>query len=168
MYNTISITVVDADDVGVNFVVSKVLSTLHNKGIFNGEVGVTFPRMDENVGDVITLFSKTGVDRKVLTSTLNTLTDFIHIGKPKEADKVKTYRKVDTKSKGKLIRRCIKRKGVSAETAESLYGNYKGEKCKLPYIVVNSKSTGQRFSMFLEECENSEKFNSYGLCIVSC
>ncbi|ASV41172.1 Csy4 [Vibrio phage ICP1_2006_E] len=168
MYNTISITVVDADDVGVNFVVSKVLSTLHNKGIFNGEVGVTFPRMDKNVGEVITLFSKAEIDRKVLTSTLNTLTDFVHIGKQKEADSVKTYRKVDTKSKGKLIRRCIKRKGVSEETAESLYGKYKTDKCKLPYIIVNSKSNGNKFSMFLAECENSEKFNSYGLCIVSC
>ena len=168
MYNTISITVVDADDVGVNFVVSKVLSTLHNKGIFNGEIGVTFPRMDKNVGEVITLFSKAEIDRKVITSTLNTLTDFVHIGKPKEADSVKTYRKVDTKSKGKLMRRCIKRKGVSAETAESLYSSYKGEKCKLPYVMVTSKSNGNKFSMFLAECENSEKFNSYGLCIVSC
>lgn len=167
MYNTLSITIVDADDIGVNFVVNKVLNTLHNKGVFNGEVGVTFPRLDKTAGDVITLFSKEDIDRKTITSTLNTLADFVHIGKVKNADSVKTYRKVDTKSKGKLIRRCVKRKGVDVEAAEKLYSKYTNQKCKLPYLVVSSKSNGNKFSMFLEECENSEKFNSYGLCVVS-
>lgn len=67
----------------------------------------------------------------------------------------------------RLVRRSVKRKGISEEEARKAYQAAKPEKLRLPFLTLNSQSNGERFSLFIKQ-EKQEKpqigeFNRYGL-----
>lgn len=68
----------------------------------------------------------------------------------------------------RLIRRSAKRKGIDEAEARNKYHAAKPEKLRLPFITLNSQSSGQRFALFIKQSKPQETaqtggFNRYGL-----
>lgn len=68
----------------------------------------------------------------------------------------------------RLVRRHAKRKNISEEQARSHYQAVEPEKLRLPFITLNSQSSGQKFSLFIKQSQPQEsaqagEFNRYGL-----
>lgn len=68
----------------------------------------------------------------------------------------------------RLVRRYAKRKGISEDEARMQYQAVKPEKLRLPFVTLNSQSSGQRFSLFIQQTKSQESlqagdFNRYGL-----
>lgn len=68
----------------------------------------------------------------------------------------------------RLVRRNAKRKGINEDEARCNYQAVKPEKLRLPFITLNSQSSGQRFSLFIKQSKPQEspqagEFNRYGL-----
>jgi CRISPR-associated endonuclease Csy4 len=60
------------------------------------------------------------------------------------------------------------RKGISAEEAEQAIPDSAAERLDLPYVVLNSQTTGQQFRLFVEHRPPQEQaasgpFSAYGL-----
>lgn len=78
-------------------------------------------------------------------------------------------RRVQAKSNTeRLARRYAKRKGISESEARIHYQAMQPEKLRLPFITLNSQSSGQRFSLFIQQSKPQEnpqagEFNRYGL-----
>ena len=78
-------------------------------------------------------------------------------------------RRVQAKSNvERLIRRSAKRKGISEEEARKAYQTAQPEKLRLPFITLNSQSSGQRFSLFIKQSKPQQEsrtgeFNRYGI-----
>lgn len=68
----------------------------------------------------------------------------------------------------RLRRRHMKRKGVSYEQAVKAISDSVAQKSKLPFVTLNSQSTGEAFKLFIEQSDilneaREGTFNSYGL-----
>ena len=68
----------------------------------------------------------------------------------------------------RLVRRNAKRKNISEEEARSNYQAVQPKKLRLPFINLNSQSSGQKFSLFIKQSKPQEnpqagEFNRYGL-----
>jgi CRISPR-associated endonuclease Csy4 len=67
------------------------------------------------------------------------------------------------RERARLIRRC----GVSAAEALRRLPDSKAQRLPLPYITLDSSSTGQRFLLFIDQHAVTQavggEFNSYGL-----
>ncbi|AUR91494.1 CRISPR-associated protein [Vibrio phage 1.161.O._10N.261.48.C5] len=162
----IDITVVE-EDLGVNFLMAKVFAKLHTlqqKHTF----AVSFKNhTKKGVGNVVSVVASEDVLAEMkVKRVLQGLDEYLHISKPKIASDVTYFKRVNSdKGVERLKRRCIKRKGVTHEVADEMYKDYKQKHCKSPYLIVDSSSTGQKFSLFVEPCADTGKYNNYGLCI---
>lgn len=79
-----------------------------------------------------------------------------------------TVRRVQCKSNvERLRRRYIKRHGVSELEVQSIIPEKSAQRLNLPYATLLSRSTGQKFRLFIEQKKVSTpvcgRFNSYGL-----
>ena len=77
-------------------------------------------------------------------------------------------RRVQVKSNvGRLVRRYAKHKNISEEEARSHYQKAEPKKLRLPFITLNSRSSGQRFLLFIKQSQQKissrGEFNRYGL-----
>lgn len=68
----------------------------------------------------------------------------------------------------RLVRRYAKHKNISEEEARSHYQKAEPKKLRLPFVNLNSQSSGQKFSLFIKQSKPQEKpqagvFNRYGL-----
>ena len=68
----------------------------------------------------------------------------------------------------RLVRRSAKRKGIDEAEARINYQTAKPEKLRLPFITLNSQSSGQRFALFIKQSKPQQTaqtgaFNRYGL-----
>ncbi len=171
-------------DIAANFLMSKVMSSLHlicvenarQSGSFN--LGIGFPQYSKekkSLGAVIRLYSE---DSSLLAKTagdnrLRRLEDYIKINEVKEAPEsplgYKQYRRVQFKeNKERLMRRYAKRHQTDIQQAQKDYAGFTPKKNNLPYIVLDSLSSGHRFRLYIEEVQQKEDagapvFNSYGL-----
>ncbi|MDE0302639.1 MAG: type I-F CRISPR-associated endoribonuclease Cas6/Csy4 [Gammaproteobacteria bacterium] len=81
----------------------------------------------------------------------------------------RTFFRVQAKSGlERLRRRRIQRHGVDVETAVQEIPAHAVERLKLPYVMLASRSTGQRFPLFVDagdpvDTEVVGKFGTYGL-----
>jgi CRISPR-associated endonuclease Csy4 len=81
----------------------------------------------------------------------------------------RVVRRVQAKSNPeRQRRRLIARKGISAERAMQTIPDSAAERLNLPYLVLTSQSTGQRFRLFVEHLAVREQavdgeFSAYGL-----
>ncbi|MBP9218494.1 MAG: type I-F CRISPR-associated endoribonuclease Cas6/Csy4 [Sterolibacterium sp.] len=81
----------------------------------------------------------------------------------------RVVRRVQVKSSPeRLRRRLMARKGISAEEAEQAIPDSAAERLDLPYVVLNSQTTGQQFRLFVEHRPPQEQaasgpFSAYGL-----
>ena len=151
---------------------------LHRGLVAHGgrNIGVSFPDADTNnssLGQRLRLHgSRTDLEKLMTKNWLLGMTDHATATALAEAParvKQRVVRRVQAKSSPeRQRRRLIARKGVSGEQAAEAIPDGTAEKLSLPYLVVISRSTGQKFRLFVEHMAVQEdpvlgKFSPYGL-----
>lgn len=70
-------------------------------------------------------------------------------------------------AKARLIRRRMRRKGESEAEATEHFAGYRGRESRVPYVDMESRSSGERFRLYIERSESEATsdwtFNTYGL-----
>jgi len=183
MNHYIEITLRPDAEVGLGFIWQKVYQQIHLALVEvkdeNNEVsiGVSFPKYCTDpfpLGDTIRLFSKTADELTSLRldEWLRRLLDYADISGIREVPSgVKTYasfsRKQVKSNIERLARRQAKRKGISFEEALTTYADMQEQTTKLPFVSLDSLSSGQRLKLFIQKESKSEyiegRFSTYGL-----
>ena len=175
------VTILQNEEIAENFLMAKVFMQIHlaiatQKNKDAGKCyGITFPKYhDLGLGDKIRIFSdsRENVEALNLKSYLAKLSDYVHLINPRIIPKarvkgyVKFVRVHPENSPGCLARRYAKRHNVSFDEAMDRYEGMK-KVCKKPYVILNSLSNKNRFSLFIDRCyiENDDggEFSCYGL-----
>ena len=101
------------------------------------------------------------------------LDDYIQKGEilpvPDTIQEFVQYQRVQFKeNKERLVRRYAQRHQMDINQARKKYADYINPVNNIPYVTLNSLSTGQRFNLYVDEvlqASNTESlaFNSYGL-----
>ena len=157
---------------------SALYSKLHRALVLtkSNRIGVVFPGYGVSppgLGDTLRLFGP-AEDMARLTGLdwMQGMRDHVAMfaAAPVPADaKACRLRRVQAKSSPeRLRRRQMRRHGISAEQARERVPDAAAELLKLPFLVLTSASTGQRFRMFLGmEAANGSapaaQYNAYGL-----
>jgi CRISPR-associated endonuclease Csy4 len=141
-----------------------------------GEIGVSFPGYREDppqLGQRLRLHgSLTALDRLMQAEWLSGMRDLLHVEGPFELPPVQGYRQVHRvqakSSPERLRRRRMKRHHLSPEQARRAVPDEAAERLRLPYVVLDSRSTGQRFRLFirqgpLQDRPGNGTFSHYGL-----
>ncbi|WP_293986162.1 type I-F CRISPR-associated endoribonuclease Cas6/Csy4 [uncultured Megasphaera sp.] len=173
------ITLYPSAEIPTSFLMTKVFMPLHfalasqKEKLGEGRIGISFPQYtEESLGNKVRIFSK---EREILESAdipqaLRFLQDYIHLTAIREvaAPRIKGYavyrRYQPDSSRFRKAKRYAKRNGISYEKAFKLMKTKKPR--RLPYVQLKSKTTQQKFSLFIEKieapaCEGN--FNAYGL-----
>ncbi|MFC4159585.1 type I-F CRISPR-associated endoribonuclease Cas6/Csy4 [Chitinimonas lacunae] len=140
------------------------------------DIGVSFPDLAEeppSLGTRLRLHgSVTGLGRLLEGSWLRGMRDYIELHSPQPVPQGTQHRcvsRVQSKSSvDRLRRRHMRRHGVSEQEAIARIPDQARRLLDLPYIVLDSHSTDQRFRLFIEHrplqaTPCAGKFNSYGL-----
>jgi CRISPR-associated endonuclease Csy4 len=140
-----------------------------------GDVGISFPDAADkrSLGCRLRLHGNAAaLHQLVLIDWLRGMRDHVAISEimpvPTEA-KPWRVRRVQAKSNPeRLRRRLMARKGLDHESACQLIPDSRAEMLDLPYVVLSSATTGQRFRLFIEQLPVPEKvvsgsFNAYGI-----
>lgn len=171
-------------EVSTNFLMSKVISALHlvlvedehNTGCIN--IGIAFPgysKEKRTLGGIVRLFAHHPEILSNLSSDVRLirLDDYIQKGEilpvPDTIQEFVQYQRVQFKeNKERLVRRYAQRHQMDINQARKKYADYINPVNNIPYVTLNSLSTGQRFNLYVDEvlqASNTESlaFNSYGL-----
>lgn len=146
----------------------------------NGEIGVSFPDVGKKgrlLGERLRLHgSKKSLEMLMNSDWMKGMKDYTDITGLQEVPagaKARIVRRVQAKSSPeRQRRRLISRKGISSEQAIQAIPDSAAEKLKLPYLVLTSQSTGQKFRLFVEHLAVQDqkvegKFSAYGLSPVA-
>lgn len=178
----IEITLLPDAEIGINFLWEKVYSRLHGRlvaikdGAGNSSIGVSFPEYQSRfLGKKLRLFAqdKVHLENFNVQKVFNYLSDYVHLMRIKEVpeDKIAGYvsfQRVQVKSNiERLMRRSIRNGKLTLGQAKQRLRKLSTKETELPYIQINSQSTGKRFRLFIACQEQGEikagVFNSYGL-----
>jgi CRISPR-associated endonuclease Csy4 len=187
MKNYLEITLLPNEELPINFLWSKVFQQIH-LGLVEIQddkrqvpIGVSFPEyfaneQDKSLCSRLRLFApnKATLVRFDVAKCLARLSDYVHCTSILEipADKITGYaffKRVRPNSNNeRLARRRVKRKGVSFEQALAHYEDRAEGTTLLPYIQVQSQSSGQSYRLFIEKVATSSAssqalFSTYGL-----
>jgi CRISPR-associated endonuclease Csy4 len=135
------------------------------------QIGISFPLYQQNrIGNRIRLFCR---DESLLTTFCRefneldgvTISDVTVV--PRDAGYGR-FTRIQVKSSNKrLARRKSKRDNIDLQAAIDYFSNRTESRCALPNLLLESKSTAQKFPMFIgfQLCEKSknDEFTSYGL-----
>lgn len=139
------------------------------------DLGVSFPEVNEDaphLGRVLRLHASDDGFAKVMRENwLIGMRDHVQIGEVSELPEAVgncLVRRVQAKSNpDRIRRRQMKRHGWSEEEARSKISDGVGRLLKLPFLTVESHSTGHRFRLFLRHeplnAAAAGTFNAYGL-----
>lgn len=153
-------------------------SKLH-RGLVNfgdGSIGVSFPDVREksrSLGQHLRLHGTAATLEQFMQSGwLKGMNDHLkvsdHCAVPNKVSH-RIVRRIQAKSSPERERRrLIAHKGVSEEKARSTIPDEKVKLLDLPYVVLNSQSTGQQFRLFIEHMPEKVEpqlgsFSAYGL-----
>jgi CRISPR-associated endonuclease Csy4 len=139
-------------------------------------IGVSFPGYSvrpPGLGDRLRLFGPMAdLNRLMEADWMGGMRDHVRAGTarpvPEDAE-YRTLQRVQTKSSPeRLRRRQMRRHGLTEADARERVPDTAAEALNLPYVVMSSGSTGQRFPLFLRlgpvgRGEAPEAFNAYGL-----
>lgn len=145
-----------------------------------GGIAVSFPETTRNaagearqLGKVMRLHGTVEalmpLTQAVFWGGAATVADFSAIkALPAEAQHHRVRRVQVDSNPERLMRRAMKRKGWTEAQAREAYAGARGNLSTLPFIPMNSVSTGQRFSLFLDvgvptAMSAEGAFNTYGL-----
>lgn len=161
---------------------SDLFSKLHGALAAHGRknIGVSFPDSDKKHGTLGTRLRLHGNEKdlnKLMKSGWMTgMQAHASVGEiapvPIHA-KYRAVRRVQAKSNPERERRrLMARKSVSAEVAKQAIPDNTAQRLYLPYLILTSQSTGQRFRLFVEHLPLQERvvngtFGAYGLSPVA-
>lgn len=138
-------------------------------------VGVSFPAVKQQhaLGTCLRLHgSQNDLETLMRTNWLAGMRDHIEVHPVitvPEAVRHRRVRRVQAHSSPeRIVRRQMRRHGLSESEAKKLIQNKQPERLDLPFATLNSQSTGQRFCLFIEHGPISDRptsgdFSSYGL-----
>ncbi len=193
------ISILPDPEINSYFLWTKLYTTLHHHfaklhkacGAQHTQFGVSFPeyvyeekngKIFANLGAKLRVFAKTeqALSELNLAQLLSALSDYVHIKSIREVPedaipvRFKRYHAKGLQRIEKHQRRIadfLARK--SGKTAEECLQNLLASKpnadCNLPYILLNSSSTGHKFQLFIQREEvdkpqdNQSQFSCYGL-----
>ena len=157
---------------------SMLFSKLHGGLATHGKknIGVSFPDSDEKHGTLGTRLRLHGdareLEKFMESDWMTGMRDHASVGEiaavPIHA-KHRAVRRVQAKSNPERERRrLMARKSVSAEVAKQVIPDNTAQRLYLPYLVLTSQSTGQRFRFFVEHLPVQKRavngaFGAYGL-----
>lgn len=183
MKHYIEITLLPNPDIALNFLWEKVYQRIHlglvdikdNKG--NVPIGIAFPEYNAaqyQLGTKLRLFAQEAGILEQLNprECLKHLSDYVDLTNsravPEKITGYVSYSRVQVKSNAqRLMRRSIKKDWLSQQQAEEKLSKLSDKQTTLPFVQINSKSTGERFPLFIDCIEqsqaNTKAFNTYGL-----
>lgn len=138
-------------------------------------IGVSFPGYQDwppTLGSTLRLLGPKLELSQVESSWLKGMrdhTEFMPIEQVPMKTAHRPLRRIQVKNNPeRLMRRQIQRHGLTEQQARERVPKGRGDRLRLPYVVLNSASTGQRFPLFLKlgpETQSGEEwsFNTYGL-----
>lgn len=173
-------------EVPVNFLIKKVMTVIHLicvesehcTGAVN--LGLGFPQYnkeEKNLGSVIRLFAYSYdiLRNATCDHRMQRLDDYIRKGEilevPSDIREYVQYKRIQFKTnKERLMRRYAKRHNMDIGQVENLYVGYSSQKENLPYVMMDSLSSGLRFRLYIDEVKQLENsspliFNCYGLTV---
>lgn len=139
------------------------------------QIGVSFPKYSlkpRSLGQSLRLHgSQTDLQALVNSGWLGSMQSYSQVHSVQSIPSTTTFcqvRRVQAKSNiERLARRYAKRHSVSLEQALEQYAKADVSLLELPFINLNSQSTGQRFSLFIQQAKQAQpaqgQFNAYGL-----
>jgi CRISPR-associated endonuclease Csy4 len=181
----IEITILPNIEISSNFLWTQLFQKLHLTFVqikrFTNEVpiGIGFPNYPKKhpLKDKLRLFarSKEDIINLNIGQIFFGLKDYIHIEDikrvPENTKSFSCYKRQHIKKKHNLVTRKSRRHNINYEQALEDYKNFTEKHIETPFIHINSQSTKNRFSLFIQKIErDSEKyegFNTYGLSKVS-
>lgn len=153
-------------------------SKLHRGLVAQGQnnIGVSFPESGnskQSLGTHLRLHgTAAALDKLAAQDWLTGIRDHVSVSAPglvPENARHRIVRRVQAQSNPeRLRRRLMARKGISAEEARAAIPDQVAERLNLPYIVLNSRTTGQQFRLFIDHMPvqaspQSGSFSAYGL-----
>lgn len=142
-------------------------------------VGISFPEYDEHepsLGKLLRLHGKEEyLDAMSVNKGMEPLKDYLHISSQRPVPErllkgYVAYRRIrHDHSREKLIRRQMRRHGISHEQAKKAYENYDRDPFpEYPFVLMPSKSTGsQKYPLYLQQIFLNEPgenyFNTFGI-----
>ncbi len=139
----------------------------------NGEVGVSFPKVNKTLGDLLRLHGRQPVLQQLMaTPWIGGLKDYIAVSGVNPIPENVSHRavkRIQSKSSAeRLIRRSVRKGWLTDEEAALKISDKSEKKLSLPYIRMKSHSTGQSFLLFVEHgpilsSPITGAFTAYGL-----
>ena len=159
-----------------NMLLNALYAKLHRALVSHGgrSIGVSFPDVGKcGLGERLRLHGMAAeLENLMAQDWLRGMRDHTALSETRAVHALKGYRvvrRVQAKSSPeRLRRRLMLRKNVSAEQAAQAIPDSAAERLELPYVVLNSQTTGQQFRLFVEHLPLQEgptrgTFNAYGL-----
>jgi len=179
----LDITLLPSAEIPLLFLWQKVYFQVHlalveiqdEKGKAN--VGTAFPEYNLE-GDTLGHKLRLLADEQAFLECLNIhqwlsrLSDYVHITRireiPSDVSEYSTYKRIQVKSSTKrLARRKAKREGISYDEAWLAIGKRKEKVTRVPFINMQSQSTGKYFPLFIlkeiQKPSSGNEFSTYGL-----
>lgn len=159
-----------------NVLMNALFSKLHRALALHGQgnIGVSFPDTGKTgLGSRLRLHGSAATLQGFMAQDwLPGMRDHTAVGEITSVPATGTHRvvrRVQVKSNPeRLRRRLIARKGISEEQAQAAIPDHTAEKLTLPFVVINSRTTGQQFRLFMEHLPPQSQpvtgpFSAYGL-----
>lgn len=155
-------------------------SKLH-RALFDLEadaIGVSFPLRKHGVrartlGEHLRLHgTQKSLEQLMAANWLTGMRDHVSVSDvlavPANAQHINVARRQFNTGSPSRAKRYAKRNDVSEEEASQIYAKVAEKRIELPFVQINSRSTQQRFALFIEHGKPQEKpvvgtFNHYGL-----
>lgn len=167
-----------------DFPEAMLMGALYNKlhrALFDleaADVGVSFPKHKHGVrartlSDHLRLHStQTRLQQLMRADWLTGMRDHAKVSEviavPTNAQHINVARKQFNTGSASRAKRYAKRHNISEDEARTIYAKVAARRIELPFVQINSRSTQQRFSLFIEHSKPHENavagaFNHYGL-----
>lgn len=160
-----------SDSILMNALFAKLHRVLVEKG--EGQVGVSFPKADKNLGDAIRLHgSREVLERLASYDWMQRLRDYADESQIQPIPSTcqhRTVKRVQAKSSpARLLRRSVKKGWITEAEVEKKLKESKEQHLQDPFIQIKSQSTGQMFRLFIRQgpllnSPHPGRFSAYGL-----
>ncbi len=172
------ITLLPTADVSISFLWQKVYKQIHLALVDNKKpnntsaIGLAFPEYDADqhkLGNKLRLFAEDEalLNRCQCEQWLNRLKDYVYISSikpvPEKLIGHACFKQVKFNgSKGRMIRRRLKRTDETLEQVLEHFKDFKEQLSPLPYIQSHSETNGHRFRLFIDmSIQNEPKYGVY-------
>lgn len=157
----------------MNALFAKLHRALSDAG--EGRIGVSFPAVETaaGLGDRLRLHGRgEDLQRLMALNWLTGMRDHAMLGEIRPAPEHARHRVVRRKQPKphpeRQRRRLMRRKGLDAEQARQSITGEEGAHLRHPFVTLHSRSTDQRFRLFIEhgpvtDTSNPGRFSDYGL-----